>query len=445
MQKVLFFFGCFFILTTTYSITNTFKSQKQNYFKKVELKSNTTTSNSSGNYAKVTYTLLFKNINIAQDLYSNTESESSVIFKEPDNSIQKNFINWLFILNAILGIFIALRIILKHTRTNSNNLYFGIFLTGVSLMLLELALFWWEGLNYNPRISFFRVQFYLWIPSLFLYLKNNIKKTATNNKLEIIAHYIPSIIILACALIVYTFSSDIALDLINSLSLKAIHTTIYLILLIYFGLKHKKEIQKINKNWLITLIVFTSIVLVLLITRALFSNDITVNTLTIYFAAILFSIFINIISIILFLQSNIIVNNIENFDKEKYKNSGLTTDMLKSLKIQLEELLKNKKVFLDNNLTLEDLANKLNTDRYSLSQTINQEFGKNYYELINDYRVNEAVRIIHDSKKDILISDLIFESGFNNKVSFYKAFKKRHNKTPLEYQKLVAKENKNLL
>ena len=119
--------------------------------------------------------------------------------------------------------------------------------------------------------------------------------------------------------------------------------------------------------------------------------------------------------------------------------------MHKSLKIQLEELLKNKKVFLDNNLTLEDLANKLNTDRYSLSQTINQEFGKNYYELINDYRVNEAVRIIRDSKKDILISDLIFESGFNNKVSFYKAFKKRHNKTPLEYQKLVAKENKKLL
>ena len=295
MQKVLFFFGCFFILTTTYSITNTLKSQKQNYFQKVEFILNTTNSNSSSNDVMVTYSLLFKNINIAQDLYSNTESESSVIFKEPDNSIQKNFINWLFILNAILGIFIALRIILKHTRTNSNNLYFGIFLTGVSLMLLELALFWWEGLNYNPRISFFRVQFYLWIPSLFLYLKNNIKKTATNNKLEIIAHYIPSIIILVCALIVYTSSSDIALDLINSLSLKAIHTTIYLIFLIYFGLKHKKEIQKTNKNWLITLIVFTSIVLVLLITRALFSNDIAVNTLTIYFAAILFSIFINII------------------------------------------------------------------------------------------------------------------------------------------------------
>ena len=117
--------------------------------------------------------------------------------------------------------------------------------------------------------------------------------------------------------------------------------------------------------------------------------------------------------------------------------------MLHSLKTQLEALLTKQKIYLDNTLTLESIATKLNTDRYSLSQTINQEFGKNYYELINDYRVAEAVHIIHNSESEILITDLIYECGFNNKVSFYKAFKKRHNKTPLEYQKMARKNIQN--
>jgi AraC-like DNA-binding protein len=67
-----------------------------------------------------------------------------------------------------------------------------------------------------------------------------------------------------------------------------------------------------------------------------------------------------------------------------------------------------------------------------LSQVINQELDKNFYELINDYRISEAVRII-ESKPKKQVVDLIYECGFNNKVSFYKAFKKRMQMTPKEY------------
>lgn len=120
----------------------------------------------------------------------------------------------------------------------------------------------------------------------------------------------------------------------------------------------------------------------------------------------------------------------------KYRNSGLTEAMTSTLKTQLVNLVASKKVYLDNEITLEKLAKELNTDRYSLSQVINQEFQKNFYEFINDYRVQEAVDIIEKNQGKIkLVADLIYESGFNNKVSFYKAFKRRKNMTPTQYIK----------
>ncbi|AIY15149.1 helix-turn-helix domain-containing protein [Cellulophaga baltica] len=380
-----------------------------------------------------------------EQTYSNTDSNPNIVFKEPDNKIQKNFINWMFILNGFLGLFIALRILLKNRRTDFKNVYFSIFISGVSLMLVELAFFWWEGFAYNPKVSFFRAQFYFWIPSLYLYLRNKIKIAPRVNKQEIFFHYLIPVVLLFFYILIHFDTSNFFVITLNSLTLKTIHTGVYILLLIYTGIIHQEHIQTINKKWLITLISFTSVIFILLIIRTYFKDDQIINSLTIYFTAIFFSIFINIISFIVFLEPEIIVSKTEviNGKQKKYKNSGLTEDMLHSLKTQLEALLTKQKIYLDNTLTLESIATKLNTDRYSLSQTINQEFGKNYYELINDYRVAEAVHIIHNSESEILITDLIYECGFNNKVSFYKAFKKRHNKTPLEYQKMARKNIQN--
>lgn len=434
--KVLFFIGSFFIFT--------FISGKspQNHNLAAFSFSIEWESLSMANFHLIeTYSNVFQEE--TEQEYSNTDSKSNIVFKEPDNEIQKNFINWMFILNGFFGLFIALRILLKKRRKDFKNLYFSIFISGVSLMLIELAFFWWHGLSYNPKVSFFRAQFYFWIPSLYLYLRNKIKIVPKLKKKEIALHYFTPVVFLMFYIAINFSSSELLISILNSLTLKIVHTGIYILVLIYTGILHQEDIHTINKKWLITLISFTSVIFILLLIRAYFKEDQIINSLTIYFTAIFFSIFINIISFILFLQPDFIISKNENTDTEKtkYKNSGLTDDMLNSLKIELKELLEIKKVYLDNTLTLEDLAEQLNTDRYSLSQTINQEFGKNYYELINDYRIEEAIGKIHNSKKDLIIADLIYESGFNNKVSFYKAFKKRCKTTPLEYQKSIFQDN----
>ncbi|WP_158973811.1 AraC family transcriptional regulator [Cellulophaga sp. L1A9] len=377
-----------------------------------------------------------------QKNYSNVKSESKVIFKEPNSTTQKNFIHWFFLANALLGLCISALIFLKFSKLDINNVYFTIFLTGVSLMLLELALLWWNNVHYNPKVPFFRAQFYFWIPSLFLYMRNKIENRNTINLRENILQYLVPTMMLGSYIYILFFDVRILSQVLSSLTFKAIYTFIYLAFLVRISTKQKNKIPLNIKKWLVFLASFIIVIFLLLSTRAYFESDKNINSLSIYFLAILFSTFITIISFILFFQPEIFIKkeNIEKEEKTKYKNSGLTDDMLNSLKIELNEILRVKKVYLDNTLTLEGLAEQLNTDRYSLSQTINQEFDKNYYELINDYRIEEAIRKIHNSESDLVICDLIYETGFNNKVSFYKAFKKRHLKTPLEYQKSIFKD-----
>ncbi len=386
---------------------------------------------------KLDYNISSKSI---QHSYSNTESESSKVFKEPNNNNLKAFIDLIFMINALFGIFVSNKILINHYKKDNKNIYFGVFLNGVSLMLLELSIFWWKGLNYNPITPFFRAQYYFWLPTLYLYLLR--RKEVENQKPKILLHYSTPILMVCLYTYISLFENNIITEILNNLTLKSIYTGIYVILLIKLFANNRKKLNTANKKWFITILTFTIIIFIVLITRSYFEYDEIVNSLTIYFIAIFYSVIISFIGFILYIQPSILLKNNNGLlsnNVVKYKNSGLTNDMLKALKIELEKSLLTDKVYLENGLTLEKLALKLNTDRYSLSQTINQEFGKNYYELINDYRIKEAVHIIKNSDKEIVIADLIFESGFNNKVSFYKAFKKRHQKTPLEYQKTLKK------
>ena len=141
------------------------------------------------------------------------------------------------------------------------------------------------------------------------------------------------------------------------------------------------------------------------------------------------------ISLLCYVQPDVFVGkSITNsiIDITKYRNSGLTDSLKQELKESLILQLKEKKVYLNQDLILIKLSDLVGSDRYSISQIINQEFGKNYYEFVNDYRIEEAIQIL-TTKPDYTISDVIYLSGFNNRVSFNKAFKKRTGKTPSDY------------
>src|SRR6185369_16865270 len=97
--------------------------------------------------------------------------------------------------------------------------------------------------------------------------------------------------------------------------------------------------------------------------------------------------------------------------------------------------MEQDKLYQEADLTLQNLADRIQLPSYQVSQAINDGMNKNFYDLVNSYRVEEAKRLLLDAKnKDFTILSVGFEAGFNSKTTFNTVFKKFTGLTPTEYR-----------
>ncbi|MEI6750597.1 MAG: helix-turn-helix domain-containing protein, partial [Bacteroidota bacterium] len=120
---------------------------------------------------------------------------------------------------------------------------------------------------------------------------------------------------------------------------------------------------------------------------------------------------------------------------EKYSGSTLTEDQRQVLIGKLEMLMFVEKIFIKDNLTVEEVSRRLGTKTKYVSQIINENYQKNFYNYINTYRVEEAMKLLvakENEKYSILgIAQIV---GFVSKSPFNAAFKKVAGVTPSEYR-----------
>lgn len=126
----------------------------------------------------------------------------------------------------------------------------------------------------------------------------------------------------------------------------------------------------------------------------------------------------------------------------KYQRSGLKQKDVQNYIRMIEEHLEHAKPYLDRELTIYDLSDQLHIPRHFLSEVINKHMGKNFYNLVNDYRVEEVKRRLEDPVyKHLTILAIAFDSGFNAKSSFNTIFKEKTGMTPSEYLHQVNARN----
>jgi len=116
----------------------------------------------------------------------------------------------------------------------------------------------------------------------------------------------------------------------------------------------------------------------------------------------------------------------------KYVKSGLTDSLSQELKQDLIALFQKKKLYRNNDINLDMVADKLGTTRHNASQLINEHFNMSFREFVNSHRIQEAKELL-EKENEFNIIDIAYEVGYNNKVSFNKAFKKDTQITPSEY------------
>ena len=118
---------------------------------------------------------------------------------------------------------------------------------------------------------------------------------------------------------------------------------------------------------------------------------------------------------------------------KKYVTSPLTSSASMSIKGKLEKLMSEQKLFLRDDLRIQVVADILEIHKNHLSQVINENYGMGFFEWINRYRIHYAADILSTPDCQYTISQIGFEAGFFNKVTFYKAFRQYFHCTPIEY------------
>lgn len=128
----------------------------------------------------------------------------------------------------------------------------------------------------------------------------------------------------------------------------------------------------------------------------------------------------------------------EAIEEKKYAKTGLSKEKSEEFKNVVSDFMSHKKPYLNNKITLKELAEKLDIPAHHLSQIINEQFECNFFDFVNRYRVEEFKSKIHDSAhQQFSLLSIALDCGFNSKSSFNRIFKKFTNITPSEFANSV--------
>lgn len=124
----------------------------------------------------------------------------------------------------------------------------------------------------------------------------------------------------------------------------------------------------------------------------------------------------------------------ENEVISRYKNSGLKDQVAKKYLEELLNYMNSEKPYLNGKLSLKDVAEHLGISVNHLSQVINEQLDKSFFDFVNSYRVEEVKKHVAESKHEQLtLLAIAYESGFNSKSSFNSIFKRLTGVTPSQY------------
>lgn len=203
------------------------------------------------------------------------------------------------------------------------------------------------------------------------------------------------------------------------------------------------DTEKIKFDWLRNFLYVFTFVLILGTVFDLAGNFFTRLTYIQYFYfEFILALATYYLAIAGYLRSQTIELNFTQTESEKMevetdaaRKSLLSPNDLEKLKTKLQNLMATEKPFLDSQLTLAALAKRLNINTTVLSYTINNGFGVNFNDFVNQFRIAEVKnKLTSGAAENLNLLGIAFDSGFNSKATFNRAFKKFTGVSPKDFQ-----------
>jgi AraC-like DNA-binding protein len=385
-------------------------------------------------------------------------------------------IDLIYLTGIILSLFLSLVLISKKNKTLSNWVLFAwLLVIALNLTLIYLQTDEKKYIYASLLGWAFPFPFLHW-PFLYLYVSTLTSKKESIPKL-LWLHFIPfflSIILFSRFLFLPAISkiniyendgkgyeTELIINLTAIVLSALIYTTLSIIKLRKYKILIRNEfsyLEKINLNWLsyliegMTIIFFAvifvgndKIIYLLVVGFVFFIGYFGIKQVGIFTENIPDSITeenkiplectFNFVSKINTEQSPISDGDIE-VKGLKYLKSTLNDETALGIYNDLNKIMLTEKLYRNAELRLDDLAGALNVLPNHLSQVINSIENKNFYDYINQLRIDDFIKLISipENQKFTLLS-LAFECGFNSKTSFNRNFKKVTGLTPSQYLK----------
>jgi len=208
---------------------------------------------------------------------------------------------------------------------------------------------------------------------------------------------------------------------------RALHLTIYGLILIGYLYRKRHLVNPKDKlyMWSITLIYFVSCIVISWFTQ--FAN--TWRDFDLYYFVACTIIFI--IGFLLYSDPQFLKEI-----AQKYLKSKLNVKDKKRIKSKIISVIENDEVFKRNDLHLTVFAELIDENKHHISQIFSEEFNESFLEYLNKHRVAFAKTLLTEPENHKYTIEAIGqEAGFNNRVSFSKAFRQFVSLTPSEYRK----------
>jgi len=126
----------------------------------------------------------------------------------------------------------------------------------------------------------------------------------------------------------------------------------------------------------------------------------------------------------------------EKVEKEANYRGLIRAELADELYDGILTIVVAQKKYRDPDYSAKQLAEDLKTNPRYLSAVINSRFGMNYSNLVNEFRVRDAVHMLTDKRYlDLTMEEIGNMAGFANRQSFYAAFFKEKGEAPHQYKK----------
>ncbi len=353
-----------------------------------------------------------------------------------------------FLLVSSLGFFLSI-ILSLHKNSRMNNTPIILLILGFSFILVQYVFFWTKYDTIYPYSYFFDSSWYLAFgPLLYSYITKLYSKSFKIRWY----HFVPALLsfmINAYYLIkssgfqnLEEYRGDVLFYFFWSLRspwLAALSLIVYLITIKDFISFYKddknSQYQAIRKKWAGLLINLFLIFTISYISYYVLVKFSFFNPVWDYAISFSMSFSIYAIGYMAYREPSIFNGELlSNVFLKEAGNGKLTETTKNEFYNRLLSYIRKNKPYLDNNLRLVQLADNIGFSTHILSKLINEKAKKNFNQFINEYRLEEAKKLLVEDASTS-IKTIYFDVGFNNKATFNNAFKNKFNCTPSEYKK----------